>query len=231
MSLSIIIPARNEEVNILKTLNFLILFLKKKINYQIIIIDDFSIDKTYEKIKKLKRKNILIYKNIKPGVGNAISTGILKSKNKYVCFFMADLSDSPKDLLKKYYLIKESKADAIFGSRFIKGSLVFNYPKFKLFLNRLANNLIKFLYNSNYNDFTNAFKLYKRSKLNALRPFESSSFNIFLEIPLKFIERKFLYIIIPISWRNRSYGKSNFKINELTFAYLKILFKYFFKRF
>jgi glycosyltransferase involved in cell wall biosynthesis len=56
MSLSIIIPAKNEELNILKTINFLISVIKKNINYEIIIIDDFSTDKTYEKIKKLKKK-------------------------------------------------------------------------------------------------------------------------------------------------------------------------------
>jgi len=143
---------------------------------------------------------------------------------------MADSSDSPKDLLKDYFLIKELKVDAIFGSRFIKGSLVVNYPKFKLLLNRFANNLIKLLYNSNYNDFTNAFKIYKRSKLNTLGSFESSGFNIFLEIPLKFIENNFLYIITPISWRDRSYGKSHFKINEVKISYNKILFKCFLNR-
>ena len=230
MSLSIVIPAKNEELNILKTINLLISVIKKYINYEIIVIDDFSTDKTYEKIKKLKKKNIFVYKNKKPGIGNAINTGILKSKKKYICFFMADSSDSPKDLLKDYFLIKELKVDAIFGSRFIKGSLVVNYPKFKLLLNRFANNLIKLLYNSNYNDFTNAFKIYKRSKLNTLGSFESTGFNIFLEIPLKFIENNFLYIITPISWRDRSYGKSHFKINEVTFSYIKILFKCFFNR-
>ena len=63
-----------------------------------------------------------------------------------------------------------------------------------------------------YNDFTNAFKIYKRKTLLKLMPFVSENFNIFLELPLKIIVRKYNYSIIPINWKDRSRGKSKFKI-------------------
>jgi dolichol-phosphate mannosyltransferase len=226
MSLSVIIPAKNEEFNILKTINSIRKHLANFINYEIIIIDDFSTDHTYKVVKSSNFKNVFIHKNLSKGLGGAIKLGINKSKKKYVVFFMADSSDSPKDLLKYYHLISSSKVDAIFGSRFIKGSVVVDYPRFKLLLNRLANNFIKLLGNYAYNDFTNAFKIYNRSKLNQIK-IESLNFSIFLEIPLKFLLKKFSYAVIPINWHNRTIGNSNFKMNELTFDYIKVLFKFF----
>ena len=66
--------------------------------------------------------------------------------------------------------------------RFIKNSKITNYPKLKFLLNRLANNIIKIIFLSNYNDFTNAFKIYKKSSLLKLYPLVSENFNIFLEL-------------------------------------------------
>ena len=225
MSLSIIIPARNEELNIVKSINSLRRILKNSINYEVLVIDDFSTDSTYEAVKNIKTKNILVHKNHSKGLGGAINLGIKKAKKEYIVFFMADSSDSPKDLLKYYCSIRASGVDAIFGSRFIKGSKVVDYPKFKLLLNRSANNAIKFLTNYDCNDFTNAFKIYRRSKLNQIK-IESSSFSIFLEIPLKFLLKKFSFSVMPISWHNRDHGHSNFRINELTFEYIKIFFRF-----
>tara|TARA_B100001057_G_C22702323_1_gene892266 strand:+ start:931 stop:1149 length:219 start_codon:yes stop_codon:yes gene_type:complete len=59
----------------------------------------------------------------------------------------------------------------------------------KLILDRIFNYFVKIFF-SNYNDFTNAFKIYKRNCLMEIRPLVSENFNIFLEIPLKIITRK-----------------------------------------
>ena len=76
------------------------------------------------------------------------------------------------------------------------------------------------LFISDYNDFTNAFKIYKKNALLKTFPLVSESFNIFLEIPLKIISRKMKYKIIPISWINRKEGTSKFDIKELRAKYL-----------
>ena len=77
---------------------------------------------------------------------------------------------------------------------------------------------------SDYNDFTNAFKIYKKSTLLKILPIVSENFNVFLELPLKIIIRKYNYKIIPINWKNRKKGKSKFKINELGSMYLFTMF-------
>ena len=96
---------------------------------------------------------------------------------------MADLSDSIEDMQVYYNTIKNKKLDSVFGSRFIQNSKVDGYPIRKLILNRLANNIIRLFFLSNYNDFTNAFKIYRLNALKALFPFVSESFNIFRIAP------------------------------------------------
>ena len=132
---------------------------------------------------------------------------------------MCDSSDSIDDLKKYYNEISTSNFDAILGSRFISGSKINNYPFRKLLLNRIFNYFVKIAFWSDYNDFTNAFKIYKKDTLIKISPLVSESFNIFLEIPLKVISRGFNYKIIPINWINKRVGQSNFKIKELGAKY------------
>ena len=137
---------------------------------------------------------------------------------------MADLSDSPNDLIKYYNIITKKKLDAVFGSRFLKDSKVNDYPLKKLIFNRFFNYIVKYLFFSKYNDFTNAFKIYKKEVLIEIKPLVSENFNIFLEMPLKIITRKKKFQIIPISWKNRKKGSSKFKIKELSSKYFFTLF-------
>jgi len=222
MKLSIIIPVYNEIAQLDKTIKKLA-SLKKKIKFELIFIDDFSNDGSYAYIKNLKKRFnfIKIFKNKKKGLGSAIETGIKNSKNEYVCIFMCDLSDDVNDLHRYYKTITHNvKIDAIFGTRFSRNSKVSNYPYLKLFLNRLANNFIRLIFLSNYNDFTNAFKIYKRKTLIKLLPIVSENFNVFLELPLKIITRNYYYKIVPINWNGRKIGISKFKIKEMSSKYI-----------
>ena len=174
---------------------------------------------TFKKIIKNKNQ-FKLYQNKRKGLGGAITKGINESTGELICIMMSDLSDDIDDLKKYYNIIKNEKVDAVFGSRFIKESKIVDYPKKKLMLNRIFNLVTKLLFFSDYNDFTNAFKIYKKSALLKTFPLVSESFNIFLELPLKIISRKMKYKIIPISWTNRKEGSSKFDIKELKAKYL-----------
>ena len=220
MSVSLIIPCRNEEKDIEFTVDHVLKNIRI-LNFEIILINDFSSDNTKKILKKisLKSEKIKVLENTFKGLGGAINKGIDETSKDYVCIFMADSSDDIEDLNLYYETAVNSEVDAVLGSRFIDGSVVEGYPKSKLFLNRIFNYFVKIIFLSNYNDFTNAFKLYKTESLRELKPIVSENFNIFLEIPLKIISRNYKYRIVPINWRNKRTGKAKFKIKELSSKY------------
>ena len=222
MSLSIVIPVYNEDKQLHITIKKINKISKRIKDYEIVFIDDFSTDNTKQIIKKSIRANkkIKYYKNIKKGLGSAIGLGINKSTKKFVCIFMCDNSDDLSDLMKYYKIIDKNNLDAVLGSRFLKNSRITNYPILKMVLNRIFNYIVKIIFLSNYNDFTNAFKIYKKKTLKELMPIVSDHFNVFLELPLKIIIRKYKYKIIPISWKGRKIGVSKFKISELGSMYI-----------
>ena len=222
MSLSIVIPVYNEDKQLHNTVKKINKISKRIKDYEIVFIDDFSTDNTKQIIKKSIRSNkkIKYYKNIKKGLGSAIGLGINKSTKKFVCIFMCDNSDDLSDLMEYYKIINKNNLDAVLGSRFLKKSRITNYPILKMVLNRIFNYIVKIIFLSNYNDFTNAFKIYKKKTLKELMPIVSDHFNVFLELPLKIIIKKYKYKIIPISWKGRKIGVSKFKISELGSMYI-----------
>ena len=233
MSLSIIIPCRNEEENIEKTIDDITNYIKGKVqDFEINLINDFSTDGTLAKLKSISEEKafVKVYDNSNIGLGGAINMGIEKSTKEYCVIVMADLSDSPKDILRYYEEIKNKNLDAVLGSRFTNVSRVHDYPKKKLILNRIFNFIVKILFWQNYNDFTNAFKIYKTSTLREIRPIVSENFNIFLELPLKIIVRNYNYTTIPIDWKNRKKGEAKFKVKELGSKYLFTLLYCFFEK-
>ena len=219
--LSILIPLRDEFDNLDNIVGKFDQNLQS-INYEVIFVNDFSSDNTLQKAKTIssKKKNYKVYDNQKKGLGGALNLGIEKTQGEYTCIMMADLSDDIDDLKVYYKKISQNEHDAIFGSRFMRSSKVKDYPLNKLILNRIFNFFVKTLFLNKYNDFTNAFKIYRSDILKGFIPLISESFNIFLEIPLKIISRGYKYEIIPISWYNRKKGKAKFNMKELRSRYL-----------
>jgi dolichol-phosphate mannosyltransferase len=226
MKLSIVIPARNEANNIGITIDNLVERLKKDgVAYEIIAVDDGSSDTTPGEVEKraCQDPNIRLVRNTgKHGFGYAIRCGLSVFTGDAVIIVMADDSDDPEDVVKYYYILRD-KADCAFGSRWIRGGRVYNYPIIKKTVNRLANTFIRMLFHFRYNDMTNAFKGYRRYVIDGCRPFISPHFNLTVEIPLKSIVRGYSFEVIPISWRNRKQGVSALKIEEMGTRYLYIV--------
>ena len=219
--LSILIPVRNEYEN-LKEIERIFQKNFNEIKHEVILINDFSFDDTLIKAQEISNnnKNFCVLDNKKKGLGGAISLGIERSKGNFVCIMMADFSDDVEDLKKYYNLMSQNNVDAVFGSRFINNSVVIDYPQKKYFLNRVFNFFVKIIFFNNYNDYTNAFKIYKTSMLKSFLPLVSESFNVFLEMPLKVISRGYKFEVIPINWTGRKKGIAKFNIKELRSKYL-----------
>ena len=219
--LSIIIPARNEADNLDDILNYFQGNLSE-VDFEVLLINDFSDDETLSKAKKLfeLKNRFKVFDNKKKGLGGAINLGIENAIGDKTVIMMADMSDNIEDLKRYNDLINRENLDAVLGSRFIKGSEVTSYPFQKLILNRIFNYFVSLIFWNKYNDYTNAFKIYKTKILKDIMPLVSESFNIFLEIPLKIISRNYNYKIIPIKWKGRKKGQAKFKIKELRSKYL-----------
>ena len=221
MKFSIIIPAYNEEEVIASTLIEMGLALKEKLDYEIIVVDDHCSDKTVEKIQEIQEDNnrIKILKNEKKGgFGMAVRCGLENFTGDAVAIYMSDASDSPDDLIR-YFEEIDNGAECVFGSRFIKGSKVIDYPKHKLLLNRFVNFVIKIFFRHKYNDTTNAFKCYRKEVIEGCKPFISRHFNLTVELPLKAFIRGYTFKVIPISWTNRVAGVSKLKLKEMGSRY------------
>lgn len=223
--LSVVIPARDEESCIASTVEHLHLELSlNNIAHEIIVVDDGSTDQTEAIMAALGQRmpEARLVKNGPPhGFGRAIARGLLQMNGDAAVIMMADESDDCRDVVR-YFLKLEEGWDAVFGSRFMKGGGVIDYPWLKLRLNRIANIFIRVLFGISLNDTTNAFKAYRRTVIEGCSPLLSAHFNLTVELPLKTIIRGYSWTVIPITWRNRRTGIAKLKIQEMGSRYLFI---------
>ena len=227
MKLSVVIPAYNEEESIPETLHSLYKVLsEEQIPHEIWVTNDNSKDRTAEVLRQLQAtiRTLVFETNPGPnGFGYAVRYGLERFSGDCVAVFMADMSDDPHDLVLYYRTLISTNVDAVFGSRWIKGGKVIDYPPLKKMVNRIANFIIQMMMNISYNDTTNAFKLYKRETIEGVKPFLSPHFNLTVELPLKAIVRGYSFTVVPNSWTNRKYGESKLKIKEMGSRYFFIL--------
>lgn len=226
MKLSVVIPAHNEVESIATTVRAIAAELTaEQIPYEIVVVDDASSDGTAESALAVAAEDpcvVYLRSPRPPGFGHAVRAGLDVYSGDAVAIVMADLSDSPRDLVS-YYRALEQGFDCAFGSRFIRGGHVSDYPRFKLALNRLVNFGIRLLFRHGYNDTTNAFKAYRREVIDHIQPLLSNHFNLTVEMPLKAIVRGHSYAVVPISWTNRAHGVSKLKLQEMGSRYLFIV--------
>jgi dolichol-phosphate mannosyltransferase len=223
--LSIVIPARDEEESLPDTVTEIHMkFSAEGIPHEIVVVDDGSKDRTWEVLQELAQRIPALVPTRNPGphgFGRAITWGLDRMKGDAVVIMMADASDLPEDAVAYWRILNEGY-DCAFGSRFIKGSRVIDYPKLKLLVNRIANFLVKVGFNIPLNDTTNAFKAYRSTVIDGCQPLIAPHFNLTVEIPLKAIVRGYTFKVVPISWRNRRFGTAKLKIKEMGSRYFFI---------
>ena len=223
---SVVIPARDEEESLPETVQAIVeTFTAEGVPHEIVVVDDGSRDRTWAVLQELQRRfpTLVPTQNASGshGFGRAVVWGLDHSRGDAVVIMMADASDSPADAVKYWRLLNLGN-DCAFGSRFVAGSEVVDYPRVKLFVNRIANALVRIGFNIPLNDTTNAFKAYRRTVIDGCRPFLAPHFNLTVEIPLKAIVRGYSFAIMPISWRNRKFGVAKLKIKEMGSRYFFI---------
>ena len=224
--LSVVIPARDEEESLPSTLDAIHkTFTAEGVPHEIVVVDDGSSDRTWQVLRELKTRIPTLAPTQNDsglhGFGRAVVWGLDYSRGDAVVIMMADASDAPADAVKYWRLLNEGY-DCAFGSRFVAGGRVIDYPRVKLFVNRIANFLVRVGFNIPLNDTTNAFKAYRRTVIDGCRPFLAPHFNLTVELPLKAIVRGYSFAVTPITWQNRKYGVAKLKIKEMGSRYFFI---------
>jgi dolichol-phosphate mannosyltransferase len=226
MKLSVVMPAQNEEASVGGTVEGVVAVLEREgVDYEVIVVNDDSEDSTEAVVAAIGAANPRVRchrSHYERGFGMAIRAGLDVFEGDAVAIVMADASDNPDDLVR-YHRLLEDGWDCAFGSRFVPGAQVHDYPRLKFYINRLANQFIRILFRHRYNDTTNAFKAYRREVIETIQPLLSKHFNLTVEIPLKAIVRGHSYEVIPTSWTNRTSGVPKLAMKEMGSRYLFIV--------
>jgi dolichol-phosphate mannosyltransferase len=226
MKLSVLIPAHNEAESVGETVEAVAAVLRSEaIDHEILVVDDASQDGTGDVVRGIAEcnPNVSCVRSHNPrGFGYAVRAGLDLYTGDAVAIVMADMSDSPRDLVL-YYRLLQSGYDCAFGTRFGSGGRTHDYPRLKLILNRIANAWIRLLFRHGYADTTNAFKAYRRHVIDQVQPLLSNHFNLTVELPLKAVVRGFNYAVVPVTWTNRRYGASKLRLQEMGSRYLFIV--------
>lgn len=210
MKLSIVIPAKNEEKRINRTLKtYGSFFANQKLSneIEIIVVVNNTSDSTLKIISECSKKYPFIKAletKYASGKGGAVSLGFLMSKGEYVSYVDADGSVSPSEILKLYNFIKETKsADGIIGERKIS-SLTLK----RLVLSRFYNFIVSLLFNLPYKDTQCAVKIFKSEVAkNISRKLSNTGWTF--DVNLLLVARKLNYKILEkeITWNEKDGSK------------------------
>ena len=206
IKLSVIVPVYNEELAIAKTLDTILSFLKrKKYNWEIIVVDDGSLDNTSGIVQEMKTKDIRLEKlTNNQGKGAAIRRGVMTSRGELIIFTDADLS-VPIEFMDKIIGKLENGYDVVIGSRRIEGSKIIKHQNFlRENMGRVFTLLSQMVTGTWVSDFTCGFKGFKTYCAKSV--FSRSLLNRWVfDSEIIFLARKFKFRIgeVAVEWINR----------------------------
>lgn len=216
-TLSIIIPAYNEERTITKILERVLAVSIDEIEKELVIVNDCSKDKTKDVLENFiaqnQNHNIKLFSHpVNQGKGAALHTGIKEATGDYIIIQDADLEYDPreyKDLLRP---ILEGNADVVYGSRFMGG----NPHRILFFWHSIGNKFLTFASNMftnlNLTDMETCYKLFRADIIKGLK-LKEKRFGFEPEVTAKVSRVPDVRIYeVGISYYGRTYAEGK-KIN------------------
>lgn len=221
MTITLVIPAHNEEGVIADTIKSI--EEKLSLNYEIIVVNDHSVDNTAGIVKDLMKQysNLrLVDNDTGRGFANALRKGFSVSNSDLVIPVMADLCDDPRTI-KDMYAKSLGGFDIVSGSRYMKGGTKIGGPLIQSLSSRFVGCSLRYFIGIPTFDVSNSFKCYRRSVLNAIK-LKSKGFEVSMEITLKAYFAGFTIAEVPTTWKGRSIGKSKFYLFKVAPRYIKL---------
>lgn len=231
---SVLLPTYNERQNLPIITELLVTsFTENNLDYEIVIIDDNSPDKTIEVAKQLQKiygedRIVLLSRAGKLGLGTAYRDGLVKSSGNFVFLMDADFSHHPKFLPAFIAEQQRGDFDVVSGTRYRPGGGVHGWDLRRKLTSRVANFLAHTLLAPPASDLTGSFRLYKREVLQKLiNSFKPSGYVFQMEIVVRAAAQGYSIGEVPITFVDRVYGESKMGGNEIV-TYLKALARLFF---
>jgi glycosyltransferase involved in cell wall biosynthesis len=205
MKVSILMPVYNE----LKTIeDVLELVDGVDIDKEIILVDDCSTDGTREFLKEKYADGTnsvkVLYHDKNSGKGAAIKTALSHARGDYVMVQDADMEYSPHDMVRLASAAEETKAEAIYGSRFLKTWRTTSFPHF--LVNKFLTVLTNILFGGSLTDMETCYKMIKTDLMRDLG-IQANRFEFEPEVTVKLLKRGIKIKEIPVSYRGRSYDE------------------------
>jgi len=232
--LSIIMPAWNEEKRIAETLQQYLFFFSKKYgtDFEIFVVLDPSKDKTEQIIKEFMRKfpGVLNYKKTKTrlGKGRSIIEGFKIVQGELIGFVDAD--NATKAPSFNSLIQKLGENDGVIGSRYLPGSnLVKKQTKFRIFLSRGYNFLIRLLFGLKYKDTQCGAKIYRKKPLKEIVPkIGVTRFGFDVDILYRLARNDYKVIEAPVKWEDKEESKLKVEVDvpRLLYSLIRLRLEY-----
>lgn len=230
----IIIPAYNEEDNLVHTTNSI---LKNNLNKFIIVIIDDSKKSFKKKLNIFNRSIYYIHRKNKKGRGSAVLHGLNYSIKKFdkVNTFIemdADMSHNPNELIKNISIFKKKKLDLLISSRYLRKSKIINWPIKRKFFSFLVNKLSKFLLRVPVSDYTNGYRIYsKKAASHIINNCGKigDGYVVLSEILIQIYYNNFKISETESVFINRTRGVSNVNLLEIYRSFIGLLKIFFLK--
>ena len=202
--LSVVVPAFNEENTIGDIISRLKVTIQKMdFDSEIIVIDDFSSDRTSEIARDQKIKVYSLRRHM--GKGYALRVGFIKAKGEIIATIDSDGSHRPEELPHLLLPILQDKADLVIGSRFLRKKQV-DGKRFNVAGVRIFNQLVRIL--KGFSDTQSGYRAMKTVVLERM-VFDSAGYEIESEMLVKTALRGLRIQEVPISFKQRTYGRSS----------------------
>jgi glycosyltransferase involved in cell wall biosynthesis len=205
MLLSIIIPVYNEELTVGNIIDRTKLVTQQaRLKNEIIVVDDCSYDRSLEIIKKHSARICTLKQHL--GKGYALRAGFAKAKGDIIVTLDSDGSHRPEELLEVLSPVLEDKADLVIGSRYQNHKSVAT-RKLNAFGVKLFNCFIQLLTGVAITDSQSGYRAIRREVLKN-QDLKSGEYEIESEMLVKTAKKKFRITEVPISFEQRTYGRS-----------------------